>query len=262
MAKSTDQTTQPTPPGRPAPVTLTLARPWAAGLGAMLAIGWLGLGFGLGIWAGHGGTAATSATAAADPAPAATTPTTTTPSPSPSATAGSGTSSPFKAGAAFPFHTAVDTLHGQPTTLARGSRGTVVLAMASWCLFCAYEDKYVMPALAKTPGVAVDVVDVSPQGGIGDPGPQNPAFSGHDGSGGPLTVAGMEATMRQYVQTFGTLSAPNIHVYVAPTATQSAWNIQAYPTLAFLSANGRVAVAPGGAQTLSQAESDLRQAIG
>nr|WP_243239827.1 hypothetical protein [Sulfobacillus harzensis] len=192
-----------------------------------------------------------------DPTPSATV----TPSTSPSPTTTAPTNRTFAVGTAFPFSTTVDTLQGQPTTLARGSKGTVVMAMASWCLYCAYEDKYVLPVLAKTPGVAVDVVDVSPQGGIGDPGPQNPPFSGHDGTGGALTTAGMEATMRQYVKTFGTLSASTIHVYVAPSATQAAWNVQTFPTLAFIGTTGKVAVAPAGAQTVSQAQADLRQAM-
>nr|WP_172684491.1 hypothetical protein [Sulfobacillus thermotolerans] len=135
------------------------------------------------------------------------------------------------------------------------------MAMASWCLFCGYDDKWVLPILAKTPGVTVDIVDVSPQGGIADAGPQSPAFSGHDGQGGPLTVTGMETTMQHYVTAFGTLSAPNIHVYVAPQTTQSAWHIQSFPTLAFIGPSGKVVVAPNGAQTLSQAQSDLHQAL-
>ncbi len=135
------------------------------------------------------------------------------------------------------------------------------MAMASWCLYCGYDDKYVMPILAKTPGVAIDIVDISPEGGIADPGPQNPPFGGHDGTGGAITTAGMESIMRQYVTTYGTLNASNIHVYVAPSSTQNAWNIQATPTLAFIDSNGKVSVAPAGAQTISQAKADLQQAL-
>ena len=67
--------------------------------------------------------------------------------------------------------------------------------------------------------------------------------------------------MQHYVEDFGTLSAPNIHVYVAPQATQSAWNIQSFPTLAFVGAHGKVAVVPNGALTLSQAQADLQQTL-
>lgn len=167
----------------------------------------------------------------------------------------------FSPGSSTVFSTVVESLSGHATPLARGPKATVVMAMASWCRYCGYEDKWVLPQLAKTPGVAIDIVDVSPQGGIAVPGPENPPFSGHDGQGGPLTVVGMEQVMRQYVQTFGTLNAPNVHVYVAPQTTQTAWNIQSFPTLAFLGANGQVVGAPDEALTLSQAQADLQQAL-
>ncbi len=233
------------------PVGLPLSKGLAAGIATVATLGLLSGGFTLGVLATHG-FSAPSATAG-------TTPTTT-----PTATTGTPTtaSGPFVTGATVNWHTPLETLAGQPTTLARGSKGTIIMAMASWCLYCGYEDKWVLPVLAKTPGVVVDIVDVSPQGGIADPGPQSPAFSGHDGTGGALTVAGMASTMQRYVKAFGTLSASNIHVYVAPTATQTAWNIQSFPSLAFVGANGTVAVAPGGAQTLSQAQTDVQQALG
>lgn len=230
--------------------TVTLSKPVFAILATVAGLGVLGGTFALGLSTGS----SSAASAIAGPVPPGTTTTTTTSAATPTG--------PFVAGQTMNFKTAVDTLQGQRTTLARGSKGTVIMAMASWCLYCAYEDKYVMPALAKMPGVVIDVVDVSPQGGIGAPGPATPAFSGHDGTGGALSVAGMESTMRQYVTTFGTLSAPNVHVYVAPSVTQTAWNIQSFPTLAFVGANGQVTVAPTGAQTLSQAQSDLQQALG
>jgi len=171
------------------------------------------------------------------------------------------TSSPFTVNHGFPVTDRVETLSGHQTPLAQGQRATIVLAMASWCRYCAYEDKWVVPKLAATPGVVIDIVDVSPQGGIGDPGPQSPAFSGHDGTGESLTVAQMETTMAQYVRRFGTLSAKNIHVYVAPTAIQSAWAITTYPSFAFLNSDASVVVAPNGAQTAAQAQADLQHVI-
>lgn len=234
--------------------TVTLSKPVFALLATVAGLGVLGGTFALGLSTGSSSVAAATPSAVAGPVTPGTTTTTTTPGATPTG--------PFVAGQTMNFKTAVDTLQGQRTTLARGSKGTVIMAMASWCLYCAYEDKYVLPALAKTPGVVVDIIDVSPQGGIGDPGPATPAFSGHDGTGGALSVAGMESTMRQYMKTFGTLSAPNIHVYVAPSVTQTVWNIQSFPTLAFVNGKGAVSVSPAGAQTLSQAQSELRQALG
>ncbi|WP_053958333.1 hypothetical protein [Sulfobacillus thermosulfidooxidans] len=172
-------------------------------------------------------------------------------------------SNPFVAGTMFPFQqTTVDTLSGHPTHLAQGTKATVVMAMASWCLFCGYEDKWVWPTIAKTHGVVIDVVDVSPQGGIANPGPVSPPFHGADGVGGALSVSGMEATMRQYVHTYGLLGSPAIHVYVAPTAVQQAWHVAAFPSIAFVSASGTVTVAPPGAITLPQARTALAETMG
>lgn len=236
---------------------LTLPVPKNLAIGFMIAasIGFLSGGFTLGVLAGHGmrSTVASKTTGTSD----------TTGTSGTSGNSGtSGTHGPFVVGTAVSFKTPVDTLSGHRTVLARGSKATIIMAMASWCLYCGYEDKWVLPVLAKTPGVTVDIVDVSPQGGVADPGPKSPPFSGHDGRGGALTLAGMESTMQQYVKTYGTLSSSNIHVYVAPRATQSAWNIQGFPTLAFVGSSGKVAVAPPGAQTFSQAQADLHQALG
>jgi len=232
-------------------VGLTLSKPLATGLAIAAAFGFIGGGFALGVVAmSSGGSVTTAAKTIVTSKPSTLPPTaTTTPV------------GPFVDGQAFNFKTPVESLSGKTTTLAQGAKGTVIITMASWCLYCAYEDKWVMPVLAQTPGVVVDIVDVSPQGGIGDPGPQSPVFSGHDGTGGSLTVAQMETTMAAYKKTFGTLNAANIHVYVAPTATQTAWNVQSFPTMGFMNAQGKVVVAPGGALTLSQAQADLKQAV-
>lgn len=235
------------------PIQVTLSKGVAVGLAIAAAVGFLSGGFTLGVVATHGfqtSTPTSPSTTAAPGGGAVGSPGTTTLS-----------GGPFTTGATFNFKTPVENLAGKTTTLARGSQGTVVMAMASWCLFCAYEDKYALPPLAKTPGVVIDIVDVSPQGGIGEPGPESPAFSGHDGTGGALNTAGMVSVMQQYKKTFGALNAPNIHVYVAPNETRTAWNVQSFPTLGFIGANGQVVVAPAGAQTVSQAQADLQQAL-
>lgn len=239
------------PPNPPNGSGLSVSTKWITAAAIAAGLGFVGGGFALGIWAGLS-THSTAATATA-----------TTSAATPSRPSASGTTSgdPFAVGQAAPFSATVLTLHNHPTHLARGSRGTVIMAMASWCLYCGYEDKWVLPMLAKTPGVAVDIIDVSPQGGIADPGPQSPPFSGHDGVGGPLSVPQMETTMQQYVKTFGTLSAPNIHVYVATAAVQSAWHVNSFPTLGFVNAQGRFTNAPPGALTLSQAQQTLKQAL-
>ena len=214
---------------------VSLPRRWmTVGLG-LAVIGWMGIGFTLGAWMAPHPTAA---------APAPTVTAAVPPSPSPS---------PWAVGQPAPWSAPVNTLTGQPTHLARGAQGTIVMAMASWCLYCGYEDKWVWPAFAKAhPQWAIDIVDVSPQGGIADPGPQNPPFHGQDGVGGSLSVAGMQTVMQQYVHTYG-LRAPNIHVYVAPLATQSAWHIASVPTIYATNAQGIVQQTTPGAVTLAQA---------
>ncbi|CAB1129478.1 conserved protein of unknown function [Candidatus Hydrogenisulfobacillus filiaventi] len=177
------------------------------------------------------------------------------PSPSGDGAIANPVASPFAVGSTLPTGRVVDSLAGKPTALARGSRATIVMGMASWCLYCGYEDRWVLPAIAKEPGVAVDIVDLSPQGGIADPGPETPPFSGHDGEGGPLDTAGMEAVMRQYLAAYRGL--PGIHVYVAPAAIRQAWAVQGFPTLAIANTQGRVVqVVPGAVLPAA-----LRQAV-
>ena len=167
--------------------------------------------------------------------------------------------SPFHTGRTVDWRQPVLTLAGHRATLARGSRATIIMGMASWCLYCGYEDRWVLPTLAREPGVVVDIVDVSPHGGIADPGPESPPFHGHDGQGGPMTASGMEQTMRQYARTYH-LAGAALHVYVAPAATQKLWAVPSFPALAFVNRQGVVVVSPAGAQTLSEARADLAQA--
>ena len=252
MAKTTTTTT-----------TASARTPWnwatkeVAVLGAALA---LTVGsFGGYLVGGHGG-------AYAAPATTTTTPTTTPSGGSAGSGGGSGsgtgtggtpsTTSAFTAGHAAPWSTSLETLTGQPAHLVRGTKGTLVVEMASWCLFCGYTDKYIVPVIAAMPGVAVDVVDVSPQGGIANPGPETPPFSGHDGQGGAINTAQMATTMQQYVRAYGTLG--QAHVFVAPSAARSAWAIQSFPTLDWINAAGKVVSATPGALTIAQAQAQAK----
>jgi hypothetical protein len=125
------------------------------------------------------------------------------------------------------------------------------MLMASWCLYCAYEDKYVWPQVAQSlPGMAVNLIDVSPQGGIGDPGPSTPAFTGHDNVGPPITVTGMRHTMLTYQRQFR-LHEPNIHIFVDSTGI-SYWHVTTFPTFLFVNATGHLVQRINGALTASQ----------
>lgn len=143
--------------------------------------------------------------------------------------------------------TPVETLDGRPAALALGRRATVVVLMATWCRYCGYEDRWVVPGLVGQPGVAVDLVDVSPYGGIASPGPQSPPFSGQDHIGKKTTVAGMRSWMARYAAQYGL--PPAVHLYVAPTDTQSSWNVASYPTIVLLNGSGTIRNVVAGAFT-------------
>ncbi len=140
---------------------------------------------------------------------------------------------------------AVDT--DSVTALKHGSQLTAVMLMASWCLYCAYEDKYVWPTVLTTPGFQLDLVDVSARGGIGVPGPQSPPFSGHDQVGATEDVLGTSRTMQEYLHQFG-LTQANVSAYVAPSGW-TIWHMSTYPTIVFLNRKGMVVERVNGALT-------------
>jgi len=151
---------------------------------------------------------------------------------------------------AFPWGTPLRSDTNQVVQLARGKKVTIVMGMASWCHFCGYEDRWVLPTVIHTPGVAIDLVDVSPYRGIANPGPKTPAFSGKDGVMQPATVLQMEHTMRRYVQQYHL--PPSIHVYIAPKAVQTAWHVTGFPDLWFMNATGVATQHTNGALTLPE----------
>ena len=162
-------------------------------------------------------------------------------------------------GQLFNWHVAVRNTQNHADPLVRGPNGTIIMPMASWCLFCGYTDRWTLPQLAKIPGIAVDIVDVSPQGGIANPGPETPPFHGQDGTGGPLTTAEMGRTMTQYRKAYQGL--PGIHVRVAPQTTQALWNVQSYPVLIWVNKQGVVSQITSGGLTVSQAEQIMQSAF-
>lgn len=154
---------------------------------------------------------------------------------------------PIQSGPQFPTHFRPRLVtSGKPALIARGHRLTVVMLMASWCLYCAYEDKYVWPHIVRSfPGVQIDIIDISSKGGIGVPGPRHPAFTGHDNVGPTITIAGMRKTMVTYRQQFG-LKNRAVDVYVDPTAG-GYWHVTSFPTLLFVNPAGRVVNRTNGA---------------
>jgi hypothetical protein len=176
-------------------------------------------------------------------ASAATSPPTSAPAPS-----------QWTVGANLPAGTLVN-LHDQPAHLARGTQGTVIVEMATWCLFCGYTDRYDVPQWARQPGWVVDVVDVNGDGGIANPGPISPPFHGQDHVAGPEPRAQRVQTLAAYAAQYGI--AADAHFYVATTATIAAWAPQAYPTLITLNAQGRVSSVTPGAIPATEADAWL-----
>ncbi|PSR20127.1 MAG: hypothetical protein C7B45_16390 [Sulfobacillus acidophilus] len=170
------------------------------------------------------------------------------------------TVSNITAGAAFNWNTTVRTLNDHSTTLARGSKGTIVELMASWCLFCGYTDKYALPTISKTPGVAVDVIDVYPATGIANPGPENPPFSGKDGRVVTADTAQMATTMQQYKKDYGGM--PGMNLYVAPSATRALWKPRSIPILIWINKAGIVTKVSVGGLLPNQAQSLMQSALG
>lgn len=86
--------------------------------------------------------------------------------------------------------------------------GGIVIAMASWCKYCAWEAKWQEPTLirwATQHHIRVSLVVISPYGGIGVPGPLNNSNAGVDH---PKALAANHAvsllaqTMNTYAQEF------------------------------------------------------------
>lgn len=175
----------------------------------------------------------------------------TSPSPTSGSTTGGNPPALFTVGKAIPSGQFYG-LNGKPAQIVYGKKATFVIAMATWCLYCGYTDKYEASTLANNPNVAVDIIDVAAQGGIADPGPESPAFSGHDGTGGALNSQGMEAELTKYAKTYGLYGIHNIHFLVANASTRAKWNVQTYPTEGYIGANHLVYSAPEGALTTSQ----------
>lgn len=142
-------------------------------------------------------------------------------------------------------------MKGQKTSLAVGTKGTVIIYMATWCKFCAYTDRYDVPAIDKKPGMVVDIVDVSTKNGIATPGPLNPPFTGQDGkiTASNLSTSAMVADMKAYIKAFHLSSYPaTVHEYVGSSIMISTMKNASYPTIATINGNQKLTkqVHPGG----------------
>ena len=136
----------------------------------------------------------------------------------------------------------------------------MIATVATWCMYCGYMDKWILPRLARIRGVAVDIVVVSPAGGIANPGPFSPAYTGSAApQGNALSLSGMESNLREYLAAYA-IAGDGINAYIAPELTQAQWQVTELPTIAFVDARGRVVRVAAGGMTLGQAESMVHDA--
>lgn len=132
------------------------------------------------------------------------------------------------------------------TTPFVDKNGAVVIAMASWCKYCAWEAKWEEPQLlrwGREHHIRVVLVDISPRGGIGIAGPQNNASAGTDGSGqflgsGAHGLKVLEATLKRYAATY---HLPLAALTIDPAdTTVFAKKAQEMPAIFLVSPGGRI----------------------
>ncbi len=142
-----------------------------------------------------------------------------------------------------------------------GSRGGIVITMASWCKYCAWEAKWQEPALIKwgqRHHINVTLVDISPRDGIGVAGPKNNPNAGQDGHAKYLgiTTADIKAltmVLRRYAAIY---HEPLSHFTIDPQDhTIFAKKTQYLPTIFILNAHGKIVYTFNGITSASRIES-------
>lgn len=126
------------------------------------------------------------------------------------------------------------------------SRPLIVITVATWCKYCAWEAKWQEPALitwASQHHLGIIVLDATPLLGIAAPGPLNDPAAGQDYQANPPAsqakfYAALDTTLIQYARRF---HLPPADVYADPVnATYFSRHLQYYPTFYFVSAAGTV----------------------
>ncbi|WP_206742837.1 hypothetical protein [Sulfobacillus thermosulfidooxidans] len=152
------------------------------------------------------------------------------------------------------------------TTTFVGPHGGIVISMASWCKYCAWEAKWQEPALfqwGRTHQVAVTLLDISPRGGIGIAGPKTNAAAGTDGSGNylgsnPGRVKALSHVLDQYSTIY---HVPLQDLTIDPTdSTIFAKKTDLLPTIFLLNAHGTIIHTFTGINSASLIESGFAHA--
>ncbi len=155
-------------------------------------------------------------------------------------------------------------MNGKAENVAISGKPTVVVFFATWCPYCAYDAKYVLPAFAKKvqqAGGRVIGVQASLQLGIGIPGPLGNPTAGQDGSHYQPPPGKEEsdslAELHKYQKTFH-LDYP---LYYDPGLRYTIKSgISTYPEFAFYSSSGAFVTGLIGAQPESSLWKSYQQA--
>ena len=145
--------------------------------------------------------------------------------------------------------------NGQKVHVQLSGKPTVVVFFATWCPYCAYDAKWVMPAFTRKvrqAGGQVIGVQSSLQLGIGVPGPFGNPYGGKDGSHFQPPPGKEQsdslAELKRYVQVFH-VTYP---LYYDPgLAWSTRMGVQSFPSFAFYDASGKFVAGLGGAQSES-----------
>lgn len=147
-------------------------------------------------------------------------------------------------------------------TLRPGAR-TVILAMAPWCRYCAWEDRWVEPGLARylgRKGIRLVIVDGSAKLGVATAGPIGQPGGGQDGVGPALTPSdpgyqtAVEASLAGYRHRYGVI------VWANPAAHLKArWRLAEYPTFLFVNPDGLLADRITGVAPLPAIEAEVNK---
>lgn len=154
--------------------------------------------------------------------------------------------------------------NGQKVNVPLSGKPTVVVFFATWCPYCAYDAKWVMPAFAKkvqAAGGQVIGVQASLQLGQGVAGPLGNPTAGKEGSH-YQPPAGKEqsdslAALKRYQKAFN-LPYP---LYFDPGLKYTtSMQIPDYPSFAFYNSSGKMVAGLGGTQTEAVLWQDYQKA--
>ncbi len=153
---------------------------------------------------------------------------------------------------------------GKQVNVVLSGKPTVIVFFATWCPYCAYDAKWVLPQFTtkvKKAGGQVLGVQANLQLGQGVPGPLGNPYAGKDGSHFQPPKAKEQsdslAALRKYEKDFNL----NYPLYFDPHLTYTTkMGVVNYPSFAFFDASGKFVAGLGGVQSESNLWSTFQSA--